>query len=48
MGRNQHRRLSGDYEYLTDTGEVMIQIAMIGIMLHRPVPEVTVFTFYTL
>lgn len=32
---NQHRRLSKDYEYLTDTSEVMIQIAMIGIMLHR-------------
>lgn len=32
---NQHRRLSKDYEYLTDTSEVIIQIAMIGIMLHR-------------
>lgn len=36
---NQHRRLSKDYEYLTDTSEVMIQIAMIGIMLHRLAPE---------
>ncbi len=36
---NQHRRLSKDCEYLTDTGEVMIQIAMIGIMLHRLAPE---------
>jgi putative transposase len=36
---NQHRRLSKDYEYLTDTGEVMIQVAMIGIMLHRLAPE---------
>jgi putative transposase len=36
---NQHRRLSKDYEYLTDTSEVMIQVAMIGIMLHRLAPE---------
>jgi putative transposase len=36
---NQHRRLSKDYEYLTDTSEVMIQAAMIGIMLHRLAPE---------
>jgi putative transposase len=36
---NQHRRLSKDYEYLTDTGEVMIQVAMIGIMPHRLAPE---------
>ena len=36
---NQHRRLSKDYEYLTDTSEIMIRIAMIGIMLHRLAPE---------
>ncbi|MGE0083819.1 MAG: IS5 family transposase [Desulfococcaceae bacterium] len=36
---NRHRRLSKDYEYLTDTSETMIQIAMIGIMLHRLAPE---------
>ena len=36
---NQHRRLSKDYEYLTDTSGVMIRIAMIGIMLHRPAYE---------
>lgn len=35
----QYRRLSKDYEYLTDTSEVMIQIAMIEIMLHRLAPE---------
>jgi putative transposase len=32
---NRHRRLSKDYEYLTDTSEAMIKIAMIGIMLRR-------------
>lgn len=36
---NKYRRLSKDYEYHTDTSEVMIQIAMIGIMLHRLAPE---------
>lgn len=36
---NQHRRLGKDYEYLTDTSESMIYIAMIGIMLHRLAPE---------
>lgn len=35
----QHRRLSRDYEFLTDTSGVMIQLAMIGIMLHRLAPE---------
>jgi putative transposase len=33
LGR--YRRLSKDYEYLTDTGETLIQIAMIQLMLHR-------------
>ena len=36
---NQHRRPGRDYEYLTDTGGVMIRIATIGIMLHRPAYE---------
>ena len=36
---NRHRRLSKDYEYLTDTSEVMIEIAMIGIMLRRLAPQ---------
>ena len=36
---DQHRRLIGDYEYLTDTGGVMSRIAVIGIMLHRPAYE---------
>jgi putative transposase len=30
-----YRRLSKDFEYLTDTSEVMIQIAMIRLMLNR-------------
>jgi putative transposase len=29
------RRLSKDYEYLTDTSETMIRIAMIGLMTRR-------------
>jgi len=32
---NRHRRLSKDYEYLTDTSEAMIKVAMIGLMLRR-------------
>jgi putative transposase len=33
LGR--YRRLSKDYEYLTDTSETMIQLAMIQLMLRR-------------
>jgi putative transposase len=33
LGR--YRRLSKDYEYLTDTSETLIQIAMIQLMLRR-------------
>jgi putative transposase len=33
LGRQ--RRLSKDYEFLTQTSEVMIQAAMIGLMLRR-------------
>lgn len=36
---NRHRRLSKDYEYLTDTSEAVIYVAMIGIMLRRLAPE---------
>jgi putative transposase len=33
LGRQ--RRLSKDYEYLTDTSETMIYVSMIGLMLRR-------------
>lgn len=33
LGR--HRRLSKDYEYLTETSETMIHVVMIGLMVRR-------------
>ncbi len=32
---SQHRRLRKDYEYLPESSEAVIQVAMIGIMLRR-------------
>jgi len=32
---NRYRRLSKDYEYLTETSEAMIYLAMIHLMLKR-------------
>jgi putative transposase len=32
---NRYRRLSQDYEYLTQTSEAMIQVAMINLMVRR-------------
>ena len=37
LGR--HRRLSKDYEFFPQTGENMIYLAMINLMLHRLAPE---------
>jgi putative transposase len=33
--RNRYRRLSKDYEYLTQTSETMIRVAMIHLMIRR-------------
>ncbi len=37
LGR--YRRLSKDYEFFTQTGENLIYMAMINLMLHRLAPE---------
>ncbi len=37
LGR--YRRLSNDYEFFTQTGENLIYMAMINLMLHRLAPE---------
>ena len=36
---SRYRRLSEDYEFFTQTGENLIYMAMINLMLHRPAPE---------
>jgi putative transposase len=36
---NRYRRLSKDYEFFTQTGENLIYMAMINLMLHRLAPE---------
>ena len=33
-----YRRLSKDYEYLPESGEAMLQLAMINLMVHRLTP----------
>ena len=35
----RYRRLSKDYEFFTQTGENLIYMAMINLMLHRLAPE---------
>lgn len=36
---SRYRRLSKDYEFFTETGENLIYMAMINLMLHRLAPE---------